>query len=64
MTEQQGTGWGIIVIILFLLWWLSKNALGFLHGDTTVVSSRIAIPGGQESAPTVTTYPDTSGCCS
>lgn len=64
MTEQQATGWGIVALILFLLWWLSRNALGFLHGmtgDTTVVQSRIV--GGEANAPTVTNYPDTS-CCS
>jgi hypothetical protein len=71
MTEQQGTGWGIIAIILFLLWWLSRNALGFLHGmqsgDTTVVQSSILGPDGkpiQTSDPTVTNYPANSGCCS
>jgi hypothetical protein len=62
MTEQEGTGWGIIIVVLFLLWWLSKNALGFLHGETAVVQSGIV--GGQQNEPTVTTYPDTGGCCS
>jgi hypothetical protein len=63
MNDQKVTGWTLVIIILLILWWLSKNALGFLHGDTTEVSSRIV--GGESNTPTTTYYPDTgSGCCS
>ena len=65
MSEQQQTGIGIIVIILFILWWLSKNALGFLHGMqvSTSVQTSILGPDGQ---PVQTNEATTtgSGCCS
>lgn len=65
MNEQRGTGIVIVLVILFLFWWLSKRGLAFLHGSvTTEVQSSIALPGGQSNTPTVTTYPDTSACCS
>lgn len=57
MDKQETSGWAIVALVLFLLWWLSNN--GFLH-QTAVVQSGIALPGGQQNEPTVTQY--CSGC--
>lgn len=55
MTRQEGTGWGIVLVILFILLWLLKQ-MG--TGQTAVVQSGIV--GGQQNAPTTTQY---GGCC-
>lgn len=57
MTKQEGTGWAIVLVILFILLWLLKQ-MG--TGQTAVVQSGIALPGGQMNAPTTTQY---GGCC-
>lgn len=53
MSKQETTGWGIIILAILLLWWLSKNALGFLHG-TTVQSTMITGDTQQANVPTMT----------
>lgn len=52
MDRQEATGWAIVLIILFLLFWLLKQ---YGSGQTTVVQSGIALPGGSQNQPTVTT---------
>lgn len=57
MTKQEGTGWGIVLVILFILLWLLKQT--GTGQQTAVVQSGIALPGGQTNQPTTTTY---GGC--
>lgn len=55
MTNQEGTGWGIVLVILFILLWLLKQS--GTGTQTAVVQSGIV--GGQQNIPTTTTY---GGC--
>jgi hypothetical protein len=64
MTKQEGTGWAIIMVIIFVFLWLWKNwQTVFGGGQTAVVQSGIALPGGSQNTPTTTTYPTGGGCC-
>jgi hypothetical protein len=47
VSNQEKTGWGILAVVVFLLWWLSNNALGFLHG--TVVQTTMTTGAGSSS---------------
>jgi len=68
---QKAGGVTIILIVLFILWWLSKNGLAFLHGEPkgSIVQSTV---GGVTYPATVTDFgstgpdnfnPATGSCC-
>lgn len=59
MDSQKATGWTVVILLLLVFWWLVNYGLGFLHTTTTSVQSGIALPGGSQNQPTVTTC---SGC--
>lgn len=55
MSDQEKAGWGLIAIVILLIWWLTNHALGALHG--TSVQTTMLTPGGdviQQNQPTMT----------
>ena len=60
MNRQESMGLAIIAAIVLILWWLSQNALGFLHGNVGVPGAGIAGAGVAGAASTASSA---GSCC-